>query len=95
VNSLRMKLIFSTPMPCSPVTLPPQAMHFVENLVAGRQHALDLIGVALVEEQDRMDVAVAGVKDVGDADAYFAADRDDPPQNVRQLVRGTTPSCVQ
>src|SRR5579872_2226423 len=27
VNSLFMKLIFSTPMPCSPVTLPPISMH--------------------------------------------------------------------
>jgi hypothetical protein len=27
VNSFGMKSIFSTPMPCSPVTLPPQRMH--------------------------------------------------------------------
>ena len=40
----------------------------VEDLVAGGEHALDLVGVALVEEQDRMDVAVAGVEDVGDAE---------------------------
>ena len=34
----------------------------------------DLVGVALVEQQDRMDVAVAGVKDVGDADVVLLAD---------------------
>ena len=68
VNILFMKPIFSTPMPCSPVTLPPQVDALVEDLVAGRQHALHLVGVALVEQQDRVDVAVAGVEDVDDAD---------------------------
>src|SRR4030095_17148752 len=37
-----------------------------EDLPPGREHARDLAAVALVEEDDRMDVAVAGVKDVAD-----------------------------
>ncbi len=69
-----MKLIFSTPMPCSPVTLPPISMHFGEDFVAGFEHAGHLGGVAFVEEQDRMDVAVAGVKHVHDANAVSRAD---------------------
>ena len=67
VNSCGMKSIFSTPMPCSPVTLPPSADALVQDLVAGRQHALHLIGVAFVEQQDRVNVAVAGMEDVADA----------------------------
>ena len=53
-------------MPCSPVTLPPSATHASQDLVARRQHALHLVRVALVEEQDRVDVAVAGMEDVAD-----------------------------
>ena len=74
VNSFGMKSIFSTPMPCSPVTLPPQADALLQDLVAGRQHALHLVGVALVEQQDRVDVAVAGVEDVGDPHVVLLAD---------------------
>ena len=69
-----MKLIFSTPMPCSPVTLPPQAMHSSRISLAGGQHARDLPGIALVEQQDRMDIAIAGMKHIDDADVVFRAD---------------------
>ncbi len=54
-------------MPCSPVMLPPSSMHALEDSWPAAEHPLDLVGVALVEEQDRVDVAVAGVEDVGDA----------------------------
>ena len=57
----------------------------VEDLVARQQDALHLLGVALVEQQDRVDVAVAGVKDVGDAQVVPLADVGDEPQDVRQL----------
>ena len=60
------------------------------------QDPLDLVGVALVEEEDRVDVAVAGVEDVGDPDVVAARRR--PVMNRRMwgsLVRGTTPSWVQ
>jgi hypothetical protein len=66
-----MKAIFSTPMPCSPVTLPPQARHS-SRISPLAEHAADLLGVALVEQQDGMDVAVAGVEHVDDAHAVLA-----------------------
>ena len=95
-NSFGMKSIFSTPMPCSPVTLPPHADALFQDLVAGRQHALHLVGVALVEQQDRMNVAVAGMEDVGDAQIdtsrRCAGSR---AGCAAACVRGTTPSCVQ
>ena len=58
---------------------------FVQDLVAREQHALDLFGVAFVEQQDRMDVAVAGVEDVDDADAVPRARLGDELQDLGQL----------
>ncbi len=66
-----------------------------ENLVGGREHPLHLVGVVLVKKEDGVDVAVAGVKDVGDPQSRGAR-----PTSVMirrmsgSLVRGTTPSCV-
>ncbi len=95
-KSLGMNSIFSTPMPCSPVTLPPTRDALVENLVARQQDALHLVGVALVEEQDRVDVAVAGVEDVGDrGDCAAGRPRRCDRRMCGSLVRGTTPSWVQ
>ena len=74
-NSLGMNSIFSTPIPCSPVTLPADRDALVQDLVARQEDALDLLGVALVEEEDRVDVAVAGVEDVGDPEVVPLADR--------------------
>src|SRR5262249_37155376 len=57
----------------------------VENLVAGRQHALHLVLVALVEEQDRVDVAVAGMEDVANPDIILLADALNLAEDVGQL----------
>src|SRR5262249_42575819 len=57
----------------------------LEDLVAGLEHALDLGSVALVEEQDRVNVAVARVKYIDDPHAVFLADLGDASQHVRQL----------
>src|SRR5439155_13166671 len=57
----------------------------VKDLVARREDALHLIRVALVEEQERVDVAVAGVEDVADPQAVLGADLAPPPEHVRQL----------
>ncbi len=46
-------------------------MHSGQNLVAGSDHPLDLLGIAFVEQQNRVDVAVAGVKDVDDPQAVL------------------------
>src|SRR5208337_5303258 len=47
---------------------------FLENLVAGVEHSLDLLSVALVEEQDGMNIAIAGVKDVGNSNIVSSRD---------------------
>src|SRR4051812_14061760 len=56
----------------------------LEDLVAGVQNALDLVRVALVEEEDGVDVPVAGVEDIGDPDVVTARDSLDEPQDVGQ-----------
>src|SRR5262245_48891479 len=58
---------------------------FFQDLVAGGEDAPHLLRVALIEEQDRMDVAVAGVKDVGDPQLVMLADSANLAQDVRQL----------
>src|SRR5262249_59422909 len=54
----------------------------LEDLAPGRQHRLHLVGVALVEEQDGVDVAVAGVEDVADAEPVALAGAGDRAQDV-------------
>src|SRR4030095_7164970 len=49
----------------------------------GREHARDLAAVALVEEDDRMDVAVAGVKDVADPELVALGGRGDAAEGLR------------
>ncbi len=72
-KSFGMNSIFSTPMPCSPVTLPPTLMHSSRISWLARKTRLHLLGVALVEQEDRVDIAVAGVEDVGDPESVAAA----------------------
>src|SRR5437667_103552 len=55
----------------------------LQDLPSRREHAPDLVLVALVEEEDRVDVAVAGVEDVGDAEPVALRRRGDVPQDVR------------
>src|SRR5262249_6027634 len=56
-----------------------------QDFVTRLEYALDLFRVALVEQENRMDIAVAGVEDVGDAELVLAADALDLAENVRQL----------
>src|SRR5207302_10720924 len=51
-------------------------------------HALDGAGLALVEEDERMEVAVAGVEDVGDPQAVAIHDSSDLAEDLGQLVPG-------
>ena len=44
----------------------------VQNFAAGVDRAPHLVGVALVVEHDRMDIAVAGVEDVADREIVAA-----------------------
>ena len=72
-------------MPCSPVMLPPSSTQARRISCPAGEDAPHLVGVALVVEQDRVDVAVAGVEDVGDAQAVALADGGDGAQDVGHL----------
>src|SRR4029079_18279848 len=54
----------------------------LEDLPTGGKHASDLSGVALVEQQDRMDVAVARMEHVADAQLVTLGRGGDRAQNV-------------
>lgn len=58
---------------------------FVEDFIAGVENAADLLGVAFVEEQNRMNVAIAGVKNIDNANIVSLANFDDFLEDVRQL----------
>src|SRR3954451_7937364 len=64
---------------------------FLQDLVAGQEHAPDLLRVTLVEQEDRVDVAVAGMEDVGDPQAVMRADGVNLAEDVRQLGPGDDP----
>src|SRR5690242_2913602 len=53
--------------------------------MTGSSDPFDLFHIALVEEDDGMNVTVAGVKDVGDAELIVGADALDFAEDVRQL----------
>ena len=87
---------FSTPMPCSPVRLPPSFDAFPEDLSPGRHHPFGLVVIAFVIEKDGMDIAVAGVEDVADAEVVGFADGGDAFHDLRQAVgRHHTPPSWQ
>src|SRR5207237_5911155 len=56
-----------------------------QDLVASLEHALHLFLVAFVEEQDRVNVAIAGVKNVAHAQLILLADPLDLAEDVRQF----------
>ena len=56
----------------------------LQNLASRGHGPLDLLPVALVEQQDRMDVAVAGMGHVDDADLMFLADLGRAANDLRQ-----------
>ena len=53
--------------------------------MACSQHPVDLVGVPLVEQQDRMDVTVAGVEAVDDPQAVLLARLANAPEDFRKL----------
>src|SRR5262249_32268250 len=58
----------------------------VEDFVAGGKDAPDLVGVALVEEKNWVDVAVARVENVADAELVMLRDALDFTENVGELA---------
>ena len=72
----------STPIPCSPVSEPPASMHASRMATARLLRALGLAGHAGVVEHERVQVAVARVEDVADAQAVLALQLGDPAQHL-------------
>ena len=64
----------SRPTPCSPVTLPPMAQARLQQLLVDLLRPLHLAGHPVVVEDHRVQVAVAGVEDVGDPEPVARAD---------------------
>ena len=56
-----------------------------EDFFAGREDPFYFFRVTLIEQEDRVEIAVAGVEDVDDADLVLRADFADAPEDVRQL----------
>ena len=57
----------------------------LQDLAAGGDHPRLLAGHARIVEDVRVEVAVARVEDVADAEAVLGDDLVDPPQHVGQL----------
>ena len=89
-----MKSRFSRPMPCSPEIEPPTSAQDLHDLGAGRQHARLLARLARVVEDVRMEVAVARVEDVADAQPWAATISFDRRRTSGSRVRGITPSIT-
>ena len=64
LNISGMKSRFSSPMPCSPDSTPPAATLDPHDLLARGVHPLEHARLALVEHEQRVEVAVAGVEHV-------------------------------
>ena len=87
-NSSGMKSRFSSPMPCSPDSTPPAASDTRDDLLAGRVHPLEHARLAGVEQQQRVEVAVAGVEDVHHDQVVALGDRVDLGEHVDQPPAG-------
>ena len=61
---------------------------FVQDLVAGHKHAFHLGRIPLIEQQNRMDVAIAGMEDIDDPQFISRGDFGDFAEDVRQLRAG-------
>ena len=72
----------SVPTPCSPVIEPPASTHASRMRPASSSRAFGLALDARVVEHERVEVAVAGVKDVADAKAVLARELVDSPQHL-------------
>ncbi len=55
----------------------------IQDLFAGLHDTFDLFGITFIEQQNRMNVAVTGVKHVDDSQLIATADIDDGLQDLR------------
>ena len=91
-NCTHIELIFSMPTPCSPVIVPPSSHAQFENIRAERVGAFPLAGCVGVEQDQRMQVAVAGVKHVHAAQIVLFLHRLDARSIWPRCLRGIVPS---
>ena len=85
----------SAPTPCSPVIDPPASTQYVRISPATSSASVRLARHPLVVADQRVQVAVAGVKHVADAQARpRSTSARIRPSTSGSLVRGTTPSCT-
>jgi hypothetical protein len=79
------------PTPCSPVRQPPEANAQLEDLVASLLGPVGLDRIVGIVEHQRMQVAVTGVEDVGDAQVVLVANVRDGNQHLAQLAKRNHP----
>ena len=84
-NIFGMYAFLSAPTPCSPVIAPPASMQYVEDLGGDLLGVFRLSGNRLVVADERMQVAVAGVKHVADAQARSRFQLADATEHLGQL----------
>ncbi len=58
---------------------------FIQNLMTSSQYSFHLVGMALIEQQNGVNVAVAGMENVADANLMLGADPLNLAENVGQL----------
>ena len=86
-----MRSRFSRPTPCSPVSTPPTSTHSFRISKPNASALVELAGHIRVVEDQRMQVAVAGVENIRDAQARSAA-ASRPSRAARAAARGAE-SC--
>ena len=86
---------FSRPTPCSPVIDPPKLDAEPQDVRRQPLGAFERAGLAAIEQDQRVQVAVAGMKHVGDAQAVARLTIAQCAASASpSRVRGTTPSCT-
>ena len=83
-NIVPIRSRFSTPTPCSPVRHAADLDAEPQDVGAERLGALDFAGLVGVVEDQRMQIAVAGMKHIGDAEAVLLGQTAHAAQHLRQ-----------
>ena len=78
---------FSTPTPCSPVSTPPTSTQSLQDVGAERLRPLELARLVGIVQDQRMQIAVAGVEHVGDAQPVLLRQLAHAREHLRQLAR--------
>src|SRR5262249_21769320 len=76
---------FLNPYPVLAGNASTAAKALFQNFVTGAQYALDLLSIPFIEKEDRVDVAVTCMKNIGDTNVVRRTNALDLAQNVRQV----------